>query len=197
MNEPFKVITQPSGAVVISTMETPASKKARLTDPSLQPEYYGCAPTPCEFIVPRRSKFVARVEKEGYEPAQIVVRSSASLSGKATGLSAPATTATAAGIATATSSSGLLGLGTALTAFNATGVGLMTAPVVAIDAVSGGMLSLNPNPVALTLKPDSDSQVISYDLDTLSDGDDTWNSGVNSKQHKEKQAQKKSKPASK
>ena len=153
VTEPFEVITEPNGAVVTSTLETKESVKLRSENPSLQPEYYGCASTPCSFVIPRRSKFVARVEKEGYEPVQIIIRSSASPSGKVSGLAVPTAVATAGGVATATSSAGILGLNTTLTALNATSAGLLTVPVVAVDATSGAMLNLYPNPVGIKLVP--------------------------------------------
>jgi len=174
VSEPFEVITEPKGAVVTSTLETESSKKARSLNPNLEPQYYGCEPTPCSFIIPRRSKFVARIEKEGYNTAQIIIRSSANLTGKTAGLAVPVTTATVGGVATATSAGGLLGVNTTLTALNATSAGILTMPVIAIDATSGGMLSLSPNPVLINLRPDSEAKTISYDLDTLSDGHDTY-----------------------
>jgi len=171
VNEPFKVVSEPIGATVTTTLETAVSQKARRTNPTLKPNYYGCAPTPCEFIVPRRSKFIARIEKDGFEPTQIIVRSAAKLSGKTAGLSIPTTAATGGAIATASTTAGIT---TAAAALYATSAGLLTAPIVAVDASSGAMLSLYPNPVSVTLSPQSKTQTQSYDLDGLSDGNDTW-----------------------
>jgi len=107
-NEPYKVVTQPPGAVVTTTLETVDSIKARKNNPDLAPSYHGCSPTPCEFIVPRRSKFIVRIEREDYEPAP------------------------------------------------------------------GATLSLYPNPVALQLNPVGVTTEYNYDLDTLTDPNQTY-----------------------
>lgn len=66
----FVVKTDPAGATVTTDEETPASKRkrARTGAGPETAEYYGCAPTPCSFNLPRRSDFNVLVSKEGYRP---------------------------------------------------------------------------------------------------------------------------------
>jgi len=73
-SEDFKINTLPIGAKVTTTLETAQSVKARKDDPSLAPIYYGCTATPCAIKVPRRSTFIARVEKDGFQTGRIIVR---------------------------------------------------------------------------------------------------------------------------
>jgi len=92
----------------------------------------------------------------------------------------------------ATASSAALGLtSSGLTATTASGLttvsglafstGLFTTmfavPVIAVDAASGSMLSLTPNPLEVDLTPINENEAPpagAYDLDKLSDGDDTF-----------------------
>lgn len=183
-NEDFKVRTKPTGAKVSTTLETALSKKARKKDLSRAAEYYNCPATPCEFKVPRRSKFVAIIEKEGFQPVPVIVNGKSSLSGQAASLTGPAVGISSSSAATITTSftsvealanvaalGGLSGAGSIFVG------GVFAAPIIAVDAVSGSMLSLTPNPLDLQLTPLSDETnitPITYDLDTLSDGNDTY-----------------------
>jgi len=70
-SEIFHITTEPIGAKVTTSLETADSAKARKKDDSLTPIYHGCAATPCQFKVPRRSRFIARIEKDGFVPARL------------------------------------------------------------------------------------------------------------------------------
>lgn len=187
VNEPFKVISEPSGASAITTLETQASKEARAKNPSLAPQYHGCSPTPCEFTVPRRSKFIARLDKEGYTPVQFAVKSKASLGGQASGVVPTGSVAVGGAIAAANAAPGFLGLNAYFAGANAASATLLTVPAIAVDSATGGMLSLYPNPVIVQLTPLSDSNTVNYDLDSLSDGDDTIDYGYTAQQKKARQ----------
>lgn len=187
VDEPFKVMSEPVGASVITTLETQASKEARALDPSLPPQYHGCVPTPCEFTVPRRSKFIARLDKEGYVPVQFVVKSKASLGGQASGLAPTGSVAVGGTIAAVNAAPGFLGFGSYFAGASATSATLLTVPAIAVDSASGGMLSLYPNPVMVQLTPLSDSTIVNFDLDNLSDGNDTIDYGYSAQQKKARQ----------
>lgn len=152
--EPFKVITDPPGAIVTTTLETPQSKKARLSNPDLNPSTFGCAPTPCEIELPRRSKFIAKIDMTGYQPVRATILSSAGAKGKVAGTSTvgalTAVTAVEAAAAASTSIPFFSGLASAMVI---SGGVVMGSPFVVTDAVSGAMLSLYPNPVSVRLIP--------------------------------------------
>lgn len=152
------VQTEPRGASVTTTLETKHSKRARRDNPDLVPVYIGCAETPCEFKVPRRSKFLMLIEHEGHEPVQIGVKGKiapAPLTANLT-VAAGGTAVIASSVASAAPVTALVvGGGTA----TAAGIGaLVTAgflvPVVGVDAATGAFLSPSPNPVSLTLAPE-------------------------------------------
>lgn len=84
--------------------------------------------TPCKMKINRKSDFVVRVMKEGYEPAEVRVQ------GKVKG----------GGVA-----GGIVG--------NALFGGLIGAGV---DASTGAMLNLTPNPVTVSLKPISQASTL-------------------------------------
>ncbi len=81
---------------------------------------YSCQSTPCAIKMPRRSEFVATVERDGYETVQVNVTHQVSGAG-------------GAGMAGNVLVGGLIG--------------------VAVDAGTGAMNDLVPNPVVLTLVP--------------------------------------------
>ena len=159
-SEPFMVVTEPAGATVTTTFETPESKKARKLNATLEPQTYGCSPTPCEIKLPRRSKFIAKVEKPGFDPVRVTVLSKAGGGGKAAGSALPATTIALAAseIAAAnTTSVFFLADGAWQIAGATTGAFMIGAPAMFIDAASGAMLSLYPNPVGIKITPASES----------------------------------------
>ena len=183
-HEDFKVSTQPAGATVSTTLETKSSKKARKKDPSLSPKYHKCPATPCEFEVPRRTKFVAIIEKDGFAAIPVIVNGKSALSGQTASIGLPTAGATASSAALGLTSSGLTATtasGLATVSGLAFSTGLFTTmfavPVIAVDAASGSMLSLTPNPLEVDLTPINENEAPpagAYDLDKLSDGDDTF-----------------------
>ena len=171
-SEPFKVFTEPPGANVTTTLETKDSIAARKINPELKPAFYGCQPTPCEITLPRRSKFIARIEHEGYDTVRVIVRSKTKLDvqaanslgttatvGSATTVGTASVGATSAGIAAA----GIIGAGA-----------IYASPLIFTDAVSGATLSLYPNPVSIRLNPADDVTNKNYDLDELTDPNQTY-----------------------
>ena len=177
-HEDFKVSTQPAGASVSTTLETKSSKKARKKDPSLSPKYHKCPATPCEFEVPRRTKFVAIIEKDGFAAIPVIVNGKSALSGQTASIGLPTAGATASSAALGLTSSGLTATTASGLAFS---TGLFTTmfavPVIAVDAASGSMLSLTPTPLEVDLPPITENEappVGAYDLDKLSDGNDTF-----------------------
>ena len=170
-SEPFQVVTDPPGARVTTSLETKESAKARKKSPDIEPVYYGCDPTPCEVKVPRRSKFIARVEHDGFEPARIIVRSKAGLGSAATS-STVTTAASSSVLLPAASGTGVAG------ATLAASLGTMgfATPLIATDALSGSLLSLYPNPVSLKLHPVGTTEAKNYDLDGLTDLNQTFSS---------------------
>jgi hypothetical protein len=189
VNEPFEVSTNPPGASVVTTLETKESRDVRKTNPDLPPIYYGCSPTPCEIVLPRRSKFVAIIKKDGFASAQIPVRSASALSGQAAGIGAPTAVAVGVGVTEAAASGGFLLSGSAAAGSIVGATTLIYAsPSIAVDAVSGGMLSLYPNPIALDLIPLNKVKDVSYNLDQLEDGNDTWDYGLTKQIKKEQQS---------
>lgn len=176
----FRVDSVPQGASVSTTIETHASKRKRAGNPKLEPEYYGCDPTPCAIPFNRNAKFIARIEHEDYEPAEIFI-SSQNSQGSFAGNAATTTVvvggtayigaAAFAGYATFASqlASGIVnaltfGLSTPASAAPATTTSSVLSsaapPVLAIsggmlmfDAASGANKNLYPNPVILGLAP--------------------------------------------
>ncbi|MEP6342449.1 MAG: hypothetical protein ABJ275_03965 [Maricaulaceae bacterium] len=162
-------MTDPPGARVTTSLETKDSVKARKKSPDLDPVYYGCDSTPCEIKVPRRSKFIARVEHDGFEPARIIVRSKAGL-GNTAADSTVTTAASSSVLLPAVSGTGVAG---ATLAASLTTMGFAT-PLLATDALSGSLLSLYPNPVSLKLHPVGTVETKNYDLDGLTDPNQTF-----------------------
>lgn len=169
-NDKFDVRTVPPGAVITTTLN------GRET---------GCLATPCTFKVSRKDSFVARVEKEGYHPVRIVVRSSEFIRAEIDDVKAIEAEGQAAGvlpsdIAMMISSAAFTAGATDGTAasllnfvFNGTNGGLAAfygAPITAgLDSVTGSQQSLYPNPVSLILIPDTVEVPDSYRLRQLPD----------------------------
>jgi len=158
-NVEMVVDSQPAGAVVTTDLETKKSQKLRKSNPDAQPSFYGCAATPCEFEISRRSEFIMTITADGHEPIEIGVDNSlhreslkANLAGAGGvgALTAAGVGAIGAGFASAgyITSGAALGTTAAAAATVAGGVGLVS---IGVDAVSGAMLNLNPNPVFLVL----------------------------------------------
>ena len=147
-------------------------------NPELEPDYYGCEKTPCAIQFRRSAKFIARIEHEGYEPAEIFI-SSQTKQGSFAG-SAAATTvvmggttylgaAATAGFMTFTSqlATGLahvmtLGLSSPVSAAPVTTTSsvlsaaappalAVTGGMLLVDAASGANKNLYPNPVVIGL----------------------------------------------
>jgi len=64
--------------------------------------------------------------------------------------------------------------GVAATTLTVTGITILASPLIAADAVSGATLSLYPNPVTVKLHPLSDAPPPDYDLDSLTDSNQTY-----------------------
>lgn len=150
------VNTEPPGALVTTSMELPKSKRARRKNPDLDPVYYGCPETPCEFSMPRRAMFIMTIEKEGYEPVSIGVEGTFGKRAMAANLGGGAATAAVMGAGAAATVSGLSSLGGAASAGGAA-AGVATAGIflvpVGVDLMTGSMLNHNPNPVTIVLPP--------------------------------------------
>jgi len=139
----FSVATDPVGASVSTTLQDERGREL------------GCEPTPCSVTVPRRSQFVARLDKPGYQSVRIIVRSHGdrdalaltSLGNQTAGTGAMA--AYGAATTSGTLVSGIAG-GIALVGVAATAVG---APIMFIDASTGALSTIYPNPINLNLTP--------------------------------------------
>lgn len=177
-NVDFQVITDPPGATVKTDVETARSLRAQRRHDNRErlgklkegethvPVYYGCAPTPCSFEISRRAEFTVMVENEGYHDATVQVTSG--FGGGAAGSSVAGAAASATGayvvsygvvsaLSSAVASIVTLGTTTASStgAASAATVGAASVGVLVlgVDLVSGAMLNLRPNPMALVLIP--------------------------------------------
>lgn len=170
----FIIATEPAGATVKTDLETKKSKREKrqqryvpATLSTYEPEYYGCAPTPCKFKVSRNSEFTVTITMEGYHPATIQVKNKFG-GGKTSAAGAAATTtgaylasyaviSSATYMATSLVSALTFGATTATNAGAAAaattvagGVGII---MLGVDLASGAMLDLYPNPAMLILIP--------------------------------------------
>lgn len=160
-NVAFKVATDPVGAQVETDLLTRKSKRVVDAQSGEALEYRGCAPTPCEFQVSRRSDFTATVTMKGYHGASVEITSGFGRGGSGA-------SATGAIIVTGTAYSAVYGLASFLpmvfqTSTNAgaaasatqaaTGVGLV---FVGVDVLSGAMLDVRPNPLVLIMIPEEE-----------------------------------------
>lgn len=150
-NVEMQIDTTPSGALVLTDLETPQSRRARKKQSDLEPVFFGCSSTPCRFEVPRRASLNLLIEKDGYHPALICAESG--LSGLGT-VGAGATTA--AGVSTG------LAIGSSVAGASSLSGGILTAAaggaVIAVglgsaivDTASGAILSVYPNKVSLVM----------------------------------------------
>ena len=156
-NVKMVIDTEPPGAIVLTDKELPSSKKARKKNPDLAPEYYGCPATPCEIKMSRRSEFIMTINLDGYEDVEIGVDSgihkkslNANLAGS-TGVGAAVGLTTGAFVG-ALSGGGIAGGVAAGAAATVTGGALLIS--VGVDAATGAILNLRPNPITLTLPPE-------------------------------------------
>lgn len=165
-NATMRIETVPPGASV--TTDLPGRFRLFADD---RPEGRGCAPTPCRFEVPRKSDFLMRIEADGYDPVEIgvvsrgrkerldqdlaeqsrrnVALNAAEVAG-ANSLAVPVTAGVLA-LSGATSAGGSAALGAI---YGAMGGGVFAVAGLGVDAVSGAMLSPNPNPVRIVLPPE-------------------------------------------
>jgi len=161
-NVDMVVDTEPQGAVVTTDLETKKSVRARLSDPSMKPEYYGCPATPCEFEMSRRSEFIMTINHPGYEPVEIGVDHSLhkeSLNANVAGSTGAGVVAGATmGLAGASFASAGLATSGAVVGATAIAAASVTAGFavigIGVDSATGAMQNLNPNPVFLVLPPE-------------------------------------------
>jgi len=118
----FRIDTVPQGAKATTSIETSASKTARIKDRNIPPIYEGCEPTPCSIALPRRSEFIITLEHPEYENAEMFITNSSSTASFRANMAA--TTATVAGTTAATA--GAVAAGSAL----ATGLATITGTVL-------------------------------------------------------------------
>lgn len=148
----LNILTEPPGAKVVTNLETPASKKARRQNKSLDPVHYGCETTPCMISVSRRADFIVWMELEGYHRTAACIESDLQLmpSAAAAGQAGAGYAGGSAIVATAAPTTVGGFLGTALWASTAVTAGLASAT---IDSATGAILGPTPNPLAVTLMP--------------------------------------------
>lgn len=151
------VKTDPEGARVTTTLETPKSKRARRKDDSAEREFYGCDATPCAIDMPRKADFLLTIEKDGYEPVTIAVEGKLGKRGLTANIAQGAGALTFAGLTGAwVANFSLLGSASAGAGAGA-GAAAATAGVLlvplGVDAATGSMLNHNPNPIELVLPP--------------------------------------------
>lgn len=171
--EPFIVKTQPAGAIVTTTAETPESKKARKIDSTLPKQTYGCKSTPCEITVPRRSTFIAKISKAGYTPVHVTVRSRALTKTAKQAAAGTVVGGSAGAMGTFLTTSGsTLPFTTAGAVFGSAVITLMfAAPLTTIDALDGALLDIYPNPINLNLlplgsiEPETGEEIIAVHID--------------------------------
>lgn len=148
--------TDPIGARVITDKELSSSQRARKKNPDLKAEYYGCPSTPCEIKISRRSEFLMTIQKEGYEDVEIGIDSGLHKESLNADLAGSAGIGVTLGVATGALAGGLTGGGIA-TGVAAGAAGIATGGLlvvsVGVDAATGALLNLRPNPIALTLPP--------------------------------------------
>jgi len=150
--------TEPPGAVVTTDKELGSSKKARAKDDSVLPHYYGCPATPCEFKVPRRAEFIMTISKAGYEDIELGIQSGLHKESLNANLAGSAASGIGLGLATGALAAGLSVSGGGIaTGVAAASAGVATAGIavvtIGVDAASGALLNLRPNPIFLTLPP--------------------------------------------
>jgi len=171
--QPLIVKTNPSGAIVTTTAETSESKRARLDNTALKKITYGCASTPCDIIVPRRSTFIAKIEKPGFIPVHITVRShSMTETAKKAAIGTVAGGTAGATGYFFTAGGAALPFTTAGAIFSSAAITLMfAAPLTTIDALDGALLDIYPNPIDInllpkgTIEPETGEEIIAVHID--------------------------------
>ena len=157
-NDKMVIDTEPPAAIVTTDKELPKSKSARKKDPGLNPQYYGCPATPCEFKLPRRSEFIMTISKEGFEDVEIGVDYGLHKESLNANLAGSAVTGVGIGLATGTVVAGLMGSGGVAMGAAAATAGVMTAGIgavsIGIDGATGAMMNVRPNPIFINLPPE-------------------------------------------
>ncbi len=159
-HQDFTVVTNPPGADVTTTLQMPAGTN----QVDMDHQTYGCAPTPCSFSIPRRSKFIARIEKDGFVPVTVTVRSKAGGGGKTAG-GASALGPPASGAALTVNSFSYLGTVGSSGIGATVGAFYVAAPMTFIDAANGSMLDTYPNPINVNLIPISETDKTVFHID--------------------------------
>lgn len=150
--------TEPPGARV--TTDLPLPEKSRKTSTKLAKlsglETYGCPATPCEFEAPRKAEFVMTISKEGYEDVEIGVTRGMNKQAMRANLSGAAVSGFVFGSAAVTSTSSLVFGGVSSSTMagamvgTAAGVGAVS---LGVDAGTGAIFVLRPNPINIALPP--------------------------------------------
>ncbi|MEP6342450.1 MAG: hypothetical protein ABJ275_03970 [Maricaulaceae bacterium] len=155
-NTKMIIDTEPPGAMVLTDKELASSKKARKQNPDLEPQYYGCPSTPCEIKMSRRSEFIMTISLDGYEDVEVGVDSGIHKESLNADVAGSAGLGATFGLGVGALAGGLSGGGIA-TGVAAGAAGIATGGLlvvsVGVDAASGALLNLRPNPVVLTLPP--------------------------------------------
>lgn len=155
-SDKFEVLTMPAGATVETDLETTKSVRARKSDAELQPDYLGCAPTPCSFKVSRRANFTVSITLEGYQTGMIPIESN--MFWTSGGASALQPFLSTAAFSTYLTSGAVTSFSSFFGAFDAAlvggGLGFL---FLGVDVASGSMLDLQPNPLAVRLVPEGEA----------------------------------------
>jgi len=154
----FAVQTIPPGASV--TTDRPLEGRKGQTSPEPKDAgYYGCAPTPCSFRLPRRSDFNILITRPGYQPFTWAVtkmrHKDVVKKAEARNLKT-ATVVSAGNMGAMLASSGGAVAPTAATAGALAGALVLVAEPVffsanSVDLVSGALIELYPNPLSVKL----------------------------------------------
>ena len=170
--ERLRFETVPPGVTVMTDIETTASKAARRKDKTIQPQYFSCAPTPCEIKLSRRTNAIATLSYPGMEPLEFAITSGLSrrnlapsaTGGAVTGLSVAGVGA-GIGASLGASSLGLAAVA-GPAAIVAVGVG---GTMMMVDAASGAALKLSPNPLIVTMVPNGTKIIPDPEVQKLRD----------------------------
>ncbi len=160
-NTKMVVDTQPQGAKVTTDLETKDSRRMRKSDPDRAAIFYGCPATPCEFKMPRRSLFIMTIDHPDHDPIRVGVDHSLHKESLNANLAGSAGTGAAVGVGVGALGASLASAGYISSGTAAAGAGMAMATVTAgvagislgVDAATGALLNLNPNPVFIALPP--------------------------------------------
>ncbi len=175
------VNSTPTGANVITNIETKQSRKLRMsqrkkamengTESDLKFEYLSCDPTPCGIEVRRRARFEILVNKAGHVPQLFfidrihrkdVAKQNSGKAALATGVAAGAGAATAVATGATILGASAAGFFAVLAAFPVLAAG---GTSIAVDAASGANFDLTPNPVTANLQTTVQSPDTQGDID--------------------------------